>query len=98
EVTHGHAAGVAENVGYGEDTFRIDDGVGLPGGRPIRALAENFRLHLVRISLGDLVFNGSGDGDVAWLKKYVERGHLRPAAVKILQWFFLRVHPVNHLD
>src|SRR5256884_7507804 len=44
EVTHRHATGVAQNVGYGEDPFRIDDRIGLPGRRAVRAFTEDFRL------------------------------------------------------
>src|SRR6516162_7888402 len=96
EITHGHAAGVAQNVGYREDPFRIDDRIGLPGGRAVRAFTEDFRLHLVCISLGDLVLNGGGDGDVARLEEYVPRGHFRSAVGKTLQLLFLRVNPVDH--
>src|SRR6516162_3402684 len=96
EITHGHAAGVAQNVGYREDPFRINDRIGLPGGRAVRAFTEDFRLHLVCISLGDLVLNGGGDGDVARLEEYVPRGHFRSAVGKTLQLLFLRVNPVDH--
>src|SRR5215472_5191954 len=96
EITHGHAAGVAQNVGYREDPFRIDDRIGLPGGRAVRAFTEDFRLHLVCIFLGDLVLNGGGDGDVARLEEYVPRGHFRSAVGKTLQLLFLRVNPVDH--
>src|SRR5206468_12092778 len=91
-----HATGVAQNVGYGEDPFRIDDRIGLPGRRAVRAFTEDFRLHLVCIFLGDLVFNGGGDGDVAGLEKYIARGHFRSAVGKTLQRLFLRVDPVDH--
>src|SRR5215467_3269781 len=71
KVAHGHAACIAENVRNREDAFGIDDRVGLPGGWTIGPFAENFGLYLVGISLGDLVFDGCGDGDVARLEQYI---------------------------
>src|SRR5215472_9692537 len=96
EVTHGHAAGVAQNVGDSEDPFRIDDPIGLPGRRAVGALTEDSRLDLVCIFLRDLVFNGGGDGDVARLEEYIARGHFRSPALETLQRLFLCVNPVNY--
>src|SRR5713101_4434529 len=49
EIADGDAAGVAENVWHGEDALSVDNGVGLPSGGAVRALAENFRLDLIGI-------------------------------------------------
>src|SRR5216684_5852114 len=67
EIADGNAAGVAENVRHCEDTLAIDDRVRLPCGGAIGALTENSRLHLLGIFLGNLVFDGGRNGDLAGL-------------------------------
>src|SRR5271165_35423 len=95
EIADSDATGVAKDVGHGEDAFGVDNGVGLPGGGAVGAFAENARLDLMRVLLGDLIFNGGGNGDFARLKENVARGHFRAATGKILEWFFLGVDPVD---
>src|SRR5207248_445690 len=96
EIAHRYAAGIPQNIRYGEDTLGIDNSVGLPGGWPVCPFAKNLGLNLVRIFLGDLVFNGRGDGNVARLEEHVAGGHLCSASGKTLKRLLLRVHPVNH--
>src|SRR6266851_4063661 len=97
EIADGDAAGVAENVRHGEDPLSVDNGVGLPGGGAVRALAENFRLDLIGILFGDLVFDGCGNGDLARLEQHIPRAHLRATTGKILQRFLLGVDPIDRL-
>src|SRR5580704_12285108 len=97
EITDGDAARVAQNVGHGEDSFGVHNGIGLPRGGAVGAFAENARLDLMRVLLGDLIFDGSGNGDFARLKENVARRHFGSAAGKILERFFLRVDPVDDL-
>src|SRR5437868_2755144 len=96
EIAHRYAAGIPQNIRYGEDTLGIDNSVGLPGGWPVCPFAKNLGLNLVRIFLGDLVFNGRGDGNVARLEEHVAGGHLCSASGQPLHRLLLRVHPVNH--
>src|SRR5439155_14880367 len=58
EVTHRHATGVAQNVGYGEDPFRIDDRIGLPGRRCERDLRDrkSTRLNSSHVAISYAVF------------------------------------------
>src|ERR1700731_3555709 len=76
EIADGDAARVAENVRHGEDALGIDNRVGLPSGGTVSAFAENLGLHLIRILLRDLVFNGRRDGDLARLEEHIPRTHL----------------------
>src|SRR5215471_3376420 len=71
EIAYGDAASVAENVGDGEDALAIDDGVGLPCGGAVSTFAEDFSLYLIGVALGDLVFDGGRNGDVARLEEHV---------------------------
>ena len=96
EIAHRYTAGIPQNIRYGEDTLGIDNSVGLPGGWPVCPFAKNLGLNLLRIFLGDLVFNGRGDGNVARLEEHVAGGHLCSASGTTLQRLLLRVHPVNH--
>src|SRR5207245_134743 len=91
EIADGDSAGVAENVRHGENALGIDNRVGLPGGGAIGALAENLRLHLIGILLGDLVFDGRGDGDFARLEKNVARSRLRSTAGEFLEMLLVCV-------
>src|SRR5271157_424214 len=95
EVTDGNAAGIAENIGDGENTLCVDDGVGLPGGGAVGTFAKDFGLDLMSILLGDLVLNRGGDEHIARLKENVAGAHLGAAAGKFLQGFFLGVDPVD---
>src|SRR6266702_2645813 len=97
EVTNGDAAGIAENVRHSEDALGIDNRVGLPSGGTVGALAENPGLHLLGVLLGDLVFDGRGNGDLARLEEDIARGHFRSTARKFLERLLLGVHPVDHL-
>src|ERR1700674_2684490 len=97
EIADGDTAGVAKNVRHGEDPLGIYNRVGLPRRRAVGALAENPGLHLIRILLRDLVFNGGRDGNLALLEEHISRTHLRSAPREILQWFLLRVYPNNAL-
>src|SRR5260370_17214787 len=74
EIADGDAAGVANNVRHGENALAIHNPVGLPGGAPVRALAENPGLDLIGVLLGTLVFNGGRNGDLARLGEDVSRG------------------------
>ena len=65
-------------------------------GGAVGAFAENFRLYLIGIFFGNLIFNGCGNDDIAGLKKNVARTHFRSAGREILQGFFLPVNPVHH--
>src|SRR5712691_11410570 len=85
EITDGDAAGVAENVGHGEDALGINNRVGLPSGGAVRALTENFCLDLFGVLFSDLVFDGRRNGDLARLEKNVARSHLRTTAREILE-------------
>src|SRR5208283_2067796 len=71
EIAHGDAAGIAKNIGNGENPLCIDDGVGLPGCGAVGAFAKDFGLDLVSVLLRDLVFDGGGDEDIARLKENV---------------------------
>src|SRR4249919_1154278 len=74
EVADGDATRVAENVGYGEDSFGIHNGIGLPRGGAVGAFAENARLDLMSVLLGDLIFDSSRNGDFAGLEENIARG------------------------
>src|SRR5712672_317765 len=84
EIADCNAACIAKDIGHGENTFGVNDGVGLPGGRAVGAFAEDFCLHLMGVPLGNLIFDGGGDRDLAWLKENVACTHLCPAARKIV--------------
>src|SRR5580693_9903393 len=97
KIADRNAAGVAENIGHGEDALGVDNRVGLPGGWAVGAFAQNARLDLMGVLFGDLIFNRGGDGDFTRLEKNVAGGHFRAAAWEILKRFFLGVDPVNRL-
>src|SRR5580658_3754604 len=97
KVAYGHAARVAQNVRDREYSFTVDNRVGLPGRRPIRAFTQNARLHLGGVFLRDLILDRRGNGNLAGLEEHVPRGHLCAASGKILQGLLLRVHPVDDL-
>src|SRR5262249_33021962 len=95
EIADGDTTGVAENVRHGENSFCINDCIGLPGGRAVCAFAENARLNILGVLFGDLVFDGGGYGYFAGLKKVVRSRLLWAPAGEVLKRFFLRVDPVN---
>src|SRR5260370_16725179 len=97
EVANSDAAGIAENVRHGEDALGLDNRVGLPSGGTVGALAENPGLHLLGVLLGDLVFDGRRNGDLARLEEDIARGHLHSTARKILERLFLGIDPVDDL-
>src|SRR5208337_1848979 len=96
EVAHRNAAGIPENVGDSENALGVNDGVGLPGGGAVSAFTKNPGLDLMSVLLGDLVFDGGGDKNVARLEKNVAGAHLGAAGGKFLQGLFLGVDPVNN--
>src|SRR3984893_17698372 len=96
EITDRHSPSVAQNIRHRKDSLGIYDGIGLPGGRSVSALAQNFGLHTMRIFFGDLIFNGRGNGYFARLEQYIASSHFCATARKILQRLFLDVHPLDH--
>src|ERR1700693_1426925 len=95
EVADGDAAGIAENIGHGENALGIDDGVGLPGGGAICAFAKDFGLDLMSVLFGDLIFDGGGNDDIARLEQNVASAHLGATTGKFLERFLLSVDPVD---
>src|SRR3712207_2777840 len=65
EVRDGDAAGVAEDVRDDGDPLRLQDLVGLRGGRAVGALGDQLRLDPVGVAAGDHPFERGGHEDVA---------------------------------
>src|SRR4029077_13808733 len=84
EIADRNAARISENIGHGENALGVDNGVGLPGGRTVGAFAKDSCLHLVGVPLGDLIFDGRGDRNVAGLEENVACAHFCPAAREIV--------------
>src|SRR5205814_951969 len=97
EIADGNASGVAENVRHGEDPFGVDNRVGLPSSRSVGAFTQNSRLDLICVFLGDLIFDGRGNGDFAGLKEHLARAHFCTTAWEFLKRLLLRIHPIDHL-
>ena len=97
EIADGDAAGVGENVRDDENSLAINNRIGRGGGGTIGAFAENAGLHAICVLCGDLILNGGGHHNVAWLEKDFLRGHFRAASGKFRQRLALRVAPVNEL-
>ena len=97
EIAHGDAAGVAKNIRDGEDALALDEVIGPRGGGPVGAFAENPGLHLMGVLVGDLVFDGRGDCDLAGLEEDIAGAHPGAAGGKVLQRLFLVVDPVHDL-
>src|SRR6202050_2100634 len=97
EIADRDAAGIGQDVGDHENSLVIDDGIGGGGGGTVGAFAENAGLYAIGVLRGDLILDGRGNGDGAWLEEHILRRHFGAAGGKLRQRFALRVAPVDQL-
>src|SRR5438309_6182367 len=65
EVTHGHAAGVAEDVRDEEHALLVENPIGFGRGGSVRGLGDDLRLYARGVVFADLVLDRRRDEDVA---------------------------------
>src|ERR1700690_1857604 len=85
KIADGDSPGVAKDVGNNEDSFFPDDGVGVPGGRAVRAFTKDAAIKPVGVLRCNLVFRGSRYEYFAWTEENLLGWHRLAAAGKLCQ-------------